>query len=76
MHLTITVTPIPLQQRSLDHASVGVLHDGFCSNNFYFTSVVEPTANSCYRKQESSILTAGKVLSRAQDCLNEILQLL
>jgi len=53
MHSTIAVTPIPLQQRSLDRASVGTLHNDFCSHNFYFTSVVEPTANSCFHEQEA-----------------------
>jgi len=53
---------------SLDRASVGTLHNDLCSNDFYFTSVVEPTANSCFHEQESPILTAGKIVSRALDC--------
>jgi len=44
--------PIPLQQQLLDRTSVGALHDDLCSNNFYFTSVVEPTANICFDEQE------------------------
>ena len=59
--VTVTVMPIPLQWRSLDRISVGALHDNLCSNDFYFTSIVESTANSCFYEQESPILTAGKI---------------
>ena len=45
MHWTVAVMPIPLQKRTLDHTSVGALHDGRSSNDFYFISVVEPTAS-------------------------------
>ena len=47
---------------AIDHASVGALHE-FCPNDFYFTSVVESTTNSCFHEQESPILTAGKIVS-------------
>jgi len=47
--------------RLLNRASVGASHDDLRSNNFYFTSVVERTANSCFYEQESTILTAGKL---------------
>ena len=76
MHWTVAVTPIPLQQRSLDCASVGTLHDNLSSNDFYFTSVVELTANSCFHEQESPILAAGKIVSITCARLwNEILRL-
>jgi len=60
MHWTVAVKPIPLQWQLLDRASVGALHEDLCSNDFYFSSVVEPTANSCFHEQECLILTAGK----------------
>ena len=63
MHWTIAVTPISLQEWLLDCTSVGAPHDEICSNDFYFTSVVELTANSCFHEQESPILTAGKIVS-------------
>ena len=63
MHWIVTVTPIPLQYQSLNRATVGALHEDLCSNDFYFTSVVEPTANSCFHEQECPILTAGKIIS-------------
>ena len=63
MHWTVMVSPIPFQQRLLDHASIGTLHDDCCLNNLYFTSVVEPKANSCFHEQESLILTAEKIVN-------------
>ena len=36
-------------------------------------SVVEQTANSCFHEQESPILTAGKIVSRALDCCHNTL---
>jgi len=76
MHLTVAVTPIPLQWRSLDRASIGALHNDLCLNDFYFTPVVEPTANSCFHEQKSPILRAAKLVSITCTRLwNEILQL-
>ena len=57
MHWSIAVTPIPLV------TSVSTLTEDFCWNDFCFTSVVKPAANSCFHKQESPVLTAGKPLS-------------
>ena len=48
-----------------NRAGIHALHDDCFSNDLYFTSVVEPTANSCFLEQESPILTAGKIVSHA-----------
>ena len=71
MHWTVAVMPIPLQKRTLDHTSVGALHDGRSSNDLYFISVVEPTASSWFHEQESPILTAGKIISITCTSLSE-----
>ena len=49
------------------------MHDDLRSNDFYFTLVVERTANSCFHEQESPILTSGKIVSiTCTSCCNEI----
>jgi len=54
-----TVMLIPFQKRLLDCASVGTVQNGFCLNDFCFTSIVEPAANSSFHEPENLVLTAG-----------------
>ena len=48
---------------AIARSSVGALHDNLRSNDFYFTSVVERTTNTCLHEQESPILTTEKIVS-------------
>jgi len=38
------------------HTGIGALHNDRFSKDLYFTSVIEPTASSCFHEQESPIL--------------------
>ena len=70
----ITVTLIPFQLCLVDllnQASTGNLHYSFCSSHFCWTAVLEPTAKSCFHKQESPVLSSWKLISIT--CTNPII---
>ena len=63
MRWNVAVTPIRRNHRSLNHTSVGALHNDFCSFVFCLPSIAEPAANSCFHEQEGLFSAGGNIRS-------------